>query len=246
MLIIDSARAEWQQAYKHYDSERERYAKWLDQHSMLCRYNDDPTTSPLSAARKIGKPMLHTEMEMRLKKLNPQLTFMGGPINTEHKVICRPWRHGDPPRTLDINDPFRDLVKLFVYPKGSLPERSIWRECDEWVPDPSYVPTTGDVNKADWDWVPLKGHESKFIAEPTHPNAGKHGHWQRKADNAGRAGWKKLKHAWGEKKRGWRTVLVNLVKLGLLTVSQVENEFLSDDTPEWARHTGKKNVFRPW
>jgi hypothetical protein len=246
MLIIDSEASEARYAYKYYENEQQRYSKWLNEHAMLCNYNDDPETSPLAAAKKIGKPMLHTEMERRLKRLNPNLTFMTGPLNTKHKVLCRPWRIGDPARTLDLADPFRDLIKLFVYPTGVLPERSIWRECDEWVPDPSYVPTPGDVDQNDWEWVPLKGHETQFITDPLRPGAGKHGHWQRKAEDKGRAGWKKLKHAWGEKQRGWRTVLLQLVKLHLLTVQQVEDEFLSDNTPEWARHTGKQNIFRPW
>jgi hypothetical protein len=233
MIIVDSIKRAEQIAFKHYESEQERYSAWLNEHSQLCRYNDDPATSPLEAGNKIGKPMLHVELERRLAKLNPRLHFQWGPLNDHHKLMC-------------VVLPNGQLLQLFTYPTGAIPERSIFRKCEEWVTDPDYVPSPGDVDRADWEWVPAEGCTSGFIPDHTHPEAPLYGKWARKDDNSGRAGWKKLTHAWGEHRRGWRTVLVSLVAKKLLTVQQAEDEFLADNTPEWARHTGKKDIFRPW
>lgn len=246
MLVVDSQKTIDLLTAKQFESEQERYAKWLDEHTRLAQYNDDPTTSPLAAARRIGKPMLHTDLERKLAKLNRKLCFMGGDLNSHHKWLCIDVP--DPRRAIiSPNDPFAFVTKLFLYPTGAIPERSIFRQKDEWVVDPTYIPKPGDVNRADWEWVPRKGEENKFRVDGWRfPDSSPYGKWKRKDDNVGRAGWKKVSHAWGEYKRGWRTVLINLVKLNLLSVHQVEDHFLSDDTPEWARHTGKKDIYRPW
>jgi hypothetical protein len=61
-----------------------------------------------------------------------------------------------------------------------------------------------------------------------------------------RPGWRKITVPWGEKTRGWRTVLVRLIGNGLITVAQAENEFGSDETPEWRQHTGKGEYTTPF
>lgn len=57
-------------------------------------------------------------------------------------------------------------------------------------------------------------------------------------------GWKEVKVPWGELKRGWRTVLIKLVKEGLLTIPQAES-FNGSPTSQfgqraWAYHLGKR------
>ena len=61
-----------------------------------------------------------------------------------------------------------------------------------------------------------------------------------------RPGWRKIQIPWGEKTRGWRTVLVRLIQDGLITVAQAELEFGSDETPEWRQHTGKGEFTTPF
>lgn len=61
-----------------------------------------------------------------------------------------------------------------------------------------------------------------------------------------RPGWRKIVVPWGEKTRGWRTVLVRLIGAGLITVTEAENEFGSDETPEWRQHTGKGEFTTPF
>jgi len=59
-------------------------------------------------------------------------------------------------------------------------------------------------------------------------------------------GMKRLNLAWWEAFRGWRTVLLQLVKLGILTSTQVEREFGADNRPEWASHLGKQAIVTKW
>ena len=61
-----------------------------------------------------------------------------------------------------------------------------------------------------------------------------------------RPGWRTITIPWGEAKRGWRTVLVRLVGAGLITVTQAEAEFGSDETPEWRQYTGKGDFTTPF
>ena len=61
-----------------------------------------------------------------------------------------------------------------------------------------------------------------------------------------RPGWRKVLVPWGEKKRGWRTVLVRLIQAGAISVTQAETEFGADDTPEWSQHTGKGAFTTPF
>lgn len=248
MLIVDSIKTAEQIAFKHYETEQERYAHWLEEHTQLAKFNDDPEISPLETSRKIGRPMLHTELERRLSKLNPRLVFVWGDLHAHHKMMCIPYTNMDlVPDLVKKLDPLYGLQKLFVYPTGAIPERSIWRRKEEYVPDPYYVPRPGDIDRSDWEWVPIPGHEAQHKRDGhLDPVARFHGHWQRKSNTSGRAGWNKVTHAWGEYRRGWRTVLISLVKLGLLSTQQVEDEFLADNTPEWAKHMGKRNIYRPW
>lgn len=59
-------------------------------------------------------------------------------------------------------------------------------------------------------------------------------------------GWRKIVIPWGEKTRGWRTVLVRLIQAGYISVAQAETEFGSDETPEWRQHTGKGEYTSPF
>jgi hypothetical protein len=59
-------------------------------------------------------------------------------------------------------------------------------------------------------------------------------------------GFKVIQQPWGEAVRGWRTVLIKLVKMGYLTPAQVEREFGSDNTAQWASHLGKQRIAVAW
>lgn len=103
-----------------------------------------------------------------------------------------------------------------VYENSLMPERSIPRLREMEVPDPSW-------NHAKTRRTDLPKHEGSL-----------------------RPGWRKISIPWGEAKRGWRTVLVRLIGAGLITVTQAEEEFGSDETPEWRQYTGKGAFTTPF
>jgi hypothetical protein len=103
-----------------------------------------------------------------------------------------------------------------VYPNSLIPERSIARLKVIECPDPNV--TGSEITRKD------------FSSDP----------------NALRPGWRRVTVPWGEAKRGWRTVLVRLIQAGLITPTQAEQEFGSDETPEWRQYTGKGEFTSPF
>lgn len=118
---------------------------------------------------------------------------------------------------------------LVVYEKGYMPERSILRSQEELVPDMSYEMQNRRLNRLDMpkgEFVPGKGWiypEGTILP-----------------------GWKKVRHPYGEAVRGWRTVLLRLIHLRQTTPDAVERLFGSDNTAQWAAHTGKQNITVRW
>ncbi len=110
----------------------------------------------------------------------------------------------------------RGKQAVAVYENSLMPERSIPRLRELEVPDPS--------------WDHSKTKRTDFSTEVT----------------AIRPGWRKVTVPWGEAKRGWRTVLVRLIQAGLITATQAETEFGSDETPEWRQYTGKGEFTTPF
>ncbi len=103
-----------------------------------------------------------------------------------------------------------------VYPNSLIPERSIARLRTMEVPDPTI--TGSEITRKD------------FSSDP----------------EALKPGWRRITVPWGEAKRGWRTVLVRLIQAGLITATQAEQEFGSDETPEWRQYTGKGEFTSPF
>jgi len=103
-----------------------------------------------------------------------------------------------------------------VYENSLMPERSIPRLREMEVPDPGW--NHGKTRRLDFS----------------------------QDEKALRPGWRKISIPWGESKRGWRTVLVRLIQAGVITVTQAETEFGSDETPEWRQHTGKGEFTTPF
>lgn len=112
---------------------------------------------------------------------------------------------------------------ICAYENGFSPEHSVMRTKTEEV-------WNGDthINKKDLpkgEFVPGRG----FIWDsPVNP------------------GFKHVEIPYGERIRGWRTVLIKLLASGLCTINSVENIFGCDDTAEWKQHTGKGKTGIPW
>lgn len=243
MIVIDSQAAGRIEARRYYEEQQQETKTWIEEQTKFARFNDDEETSPLNSAVKLGRPMHSKELESRLAKLNPKLVFIWGKFNTSHKK-------------LGFQLPNNQIEELFVYEAGIMPERSMRNLKEIEVLDNEYVPKSGDVNPSDYEWVPVVPDEDDIPEYAqggswskdgwAHPIGMFHGKWMLKDPNATRPGFVRKALAWSESVRGWRTVLVKLVKAGFLTVSQVEREFLNDNTPEWKQHMGFGETTRPW
>lgn len=246
MLIIDEARAVARAMWASNELTQQEVSEWVDREERWSKYADDPEENPLDSSKKIGSPMAHTELENRLAKLNPNLRFIWGPAFSHHKMMA-------------LQLPNGELQSILVYPTGIIPERSIHRSNVKWVPSPDYVIDSKDFRIEDYEWMPLD-HEETVQADTGEivtinykdyykpdgykdPVYNKFGRWEPK-NPENRPGWNRIVEPFGEKLRGWRTVLVRLVKSGILTVGQVESRFLSDNTPQWKHYMGKGPVNR--
>ena len=105
---------------------------------------------------------------------------------------------------------------VVVYENSLMPERSI--------------PRLREVEVPDTTWDHSKTRRTDFSTDRTQI----------------RPGWRKVTIPWGEQTRGWRTVLVRLIQAGLITPTQAETEFGSDETPEWRQYTGKGEFTSPF
>lgn len=111
----------------------------------------------------------------------------------------------------------RGKTSICVYENSLMPERSVAKVRVLEVPDPHF-----------------KVIDRKDMPDLT------------KDPKALRPGWRRIAVPWGEQTRGWRTVLVRLIQAGLITVAAAENEFGSDETPEWRQSTGKGEYTTPF
>lgn len=223
MLIVDevtAARHNWRKAS---ESTREKVARYVEQMTEFAKFTDDPATSPLNSARKLGRTMTAQQLETKLSKLNPKLRFRYVGVTNTKKAVCIERQDGT-------------LEELMLYPATILPERSMWKGKEEIYPDPQQNHVE-KLNQDDMEWVPLPGYESRYP---------KWGTWRMKDPTKLKPGWLRKLVPTGEAVRGWRTVLVKLIACGALTPEQVERNFGSDDTPEWKQHTGKGPQVRPW
>lgn len=110
---------------------------------------------------------------------------------------------------------------ICAYHADLLPEHSIVKVKKEIVWDPDHTQPLKRSDLPKHQWVQGKG----YVFEGIPP------------------GWKEITIPWGELKRGWRTVLLKLVKEGLMTVTQAE----TFGTPTskfgqkaWSYHLGKQ------
>lgn len=157
----------------------------------------------------MGRPMLASELELRLGKLNSRLMFEHNPYNNTKKALYHVDQRG----------------KEFVcaYEAGMMPERSVFRVKVDYVPEDVEHIDRKDLGPQ--ELIPGRG----FV-----PKDGKNPYMKR------------VLIPWGEQMRGWRTVLIRLVAMGLLTPTQVETTFGADNTPEWQGQMGKTPLQRPW
>lgn len=228
MLIIDSERAKIHDEQIRRQITRQEIADWVAKNEQDCDYYETDELTVTDQIRLIGNALTHQQLEEKLKKLNPalQFIFVRGSLYCPHKKIV-------------LNGKELDGM---IYPVGVISERSIHRVEEQEIPDDIFDPNFRVPHPHDYgtsEWVPMEGYE--HLWEPADgPHERGVGRWV-KTDPNRRPGWTKHKMRWGEKRRGWRTVLVRGVLRKLWTPWQVETEFSVAHTPEWARYMGKIN-----
>lgn len=190
--------------------------QWIEQETANAMYLEDPDTSPIIVGKRLGRPLLPAELERKLVKICPTLVFEVNPNNSRMKAL--------------YNVDSRGKEYICAYHNEVMSERSIMRVKVEEVPetDANGLPIKHFDRKdlGAHELVPGKG----FLPKPgvTNPYV------------------KKVLIPYGEKTRGWRTVLIKLVRAGLVTPTAVEREFGADNTPEWQGSMGKSDLQRPW
>lgn len=229
---------------------------WIANELLFSECVDDPETSPLLTMKKIGNPLLHHEMESRLQRLNHKLSFHYTGI-----II-----NGNSAKEARLSLPDGTYRVIFRYDAGVMPERSTWRSVVKWIPDPDYEPGPNDEDVNDWEVAPRSDDDIAEIMDglgvayvrteggsnPAWSEVKDTNYWwvyfelKRKDENAGRVGWLREVVPTGESVRGYRTCALMSVAAGVITTTQAETAFGSDNTPEWKQHTGKGPLTRPW
>ena len=129
-------------------------------------------------------------------------------------------------KILSVPAPDGSQILSMVYESERMPERSIMSRNLRDVPDFSQTKLERkDLPKH--EYVPGEG----FVWDKSKPLPG----------------MKRISVPWREDVRGWRAILLGLIKAGFITVAQAEKEFYgADNTPEWKQGTGKGPTTRPW
>lgn len=213
------------------DKTRERMKNWTEEQVMLSAYLNDFENSVGNAERQLGRGLTNVQLEARLKKLNPSLTFEDHPHIKDKRLAY----------VIDS----RGKTFLFPFEKGLMPEHTIFNIREKIVPDMDFIDNPNrSISRAD---LPKHEYHGKPLTEITSVEEA-----EAQAKEGGFVfdgvppGYKKVKVIGSEAKRGWRTVLLRLIQAGLITVYQAETEFGADNRPEWQGHTGKSGVQTPW
>jgi len=225
MLILDEQKQAThakinyaQEALSQFD--KEQFERMVD-----AVYMDELVTHP----EKAGKPMKTEDFETKLKKLIPNI------------VIERFPQHNADSKNVSCRLPNGTRI---VYPFPIIFERSVRNVIYTYRILPGVIASDPQqktmITRADLPKhkvIPARFDENDNLLELGRIE------WE---EGAIPAGTELVKLPGGEKMRGYRTVLAILVREGLITPTEVENEFGSINTKEWANHMGKQVTQMPW
>jgi hypothetical protein len=142
-------------------------------------------------------------------------------------IVMRDHPTNETKRVMYMSLPGGALETLVVYERLISPEHSIMATEFEDVPDMSVeVLDSKDIPKSTFV-SPEEGYTFDTTAGPL-------------------PGWKRVPSVDVEVYRGWRTVLIRLVQLGVVNGPQVEAIFGADDRKEWAHGLGKSHNPTLW
>lgn len=217
MLINDTPALERNIQGKLIDKATEDIQKGFQDYFKNCPYIGDPVKDPTNLLIRMGKPLKYQDLEKKLKKLNPSLTFKHHPTNTSLRICY-----------------FKD--GHVCYDKGYEPgapmaQQSTLARLYEDTYDPSYIRGIGKniIQRADLPDL-VETSEGVFGFAPGAKIPG-----TIRKEQPGR-----------EVNRGWQTVLILLMLRGQLDLAATERAFDIAFTAEWKGHTGKGAVTTPW
>jgi len=226
MLVKDSVVLEKHDRLTAAEQARSEVHDWLKNQLETSVYVSDDKTSPANFERQLGLPLSTREVERRLRLLNTKLLFEAHPNPTKKAMYFLQ----------------ADGTKQYIMPyeNGLIPERSVLQVVEKETLDPAVVLgkmhidrgslTKHEIRPPEFNEDGTVRHPGDVIWDNTEPILGM------RRDNI----------PWCEKVRGYRTMLVILVHAGLITVTQAETAFGSDNRPEWQHKMGKKEHKLPW
>ena len=229
-LIVTEEKAAQHKAAAEAEAARAAKLAWVKEQLHQNVWISDDTTSLTNAPARMGKPMSVEEFERKLLQLNPNFVFQHIPENPKNKRLMLRRGVDD----LEYLIPYESCRDANGHPM-LMPEHSIMSETWEDVLDPLLLSNPNIVmHRAD-----LTKHEI-IPAE-----IDEHGRLLREPDvifdpSVPRLGSVRVKRAWREQTRGYRTVLAFLVMEGICSVEQVERVFGPCDGREWSSKTGKR------
>ena len=191
------------------EKQRDETLKYIERETQYCHFLNDPQNNPSIWERQLGSALTSTQLEARLRKLNPNFIFENHPLKSDKK--CLYW-----------NDS-RGKQFICAYENGFMPEHSVFKvkEDEVWTGQSHF--DKKDLPKG--EFVPGRGMVWDSDVTP---------------------GFKKVYIPWGEKVRGWRTVLIKIIGQRLCTPTEVEKIFGSSNSAEWHKHLGKGQSTVPW
>lgn len=233
MLIVDSVVAPRLVRGAKEESKAETIQNWVKEQTANVVYIREHDLSLANADRQMGQKFWPSELEARLKKLNPNLLFEVNSFNPTKKALYHV-RRGE--------------GKHFIcaYENLVMPEHSIMKVKEEVIQDLNYIRQGADgIPRMHLDRKDLSTEQVKY-ATAIHRGADGELVEPEKDPNAIPIGFKKVLVPWGEYVRGWRTVTIKLVEAKVATPTQIESIFGADDRASWAKHMGKQDIRLPW
>jgi len=202
--IIDEEKAKTLKFFAECDAQKQKVQDWITQEEQGLIIADADNPVNVSEAQK-GKPIPFEKFERLIRKLPMGASYVFRDINPLFKGLC-------------FNSPQKGLISVSAYGKTLLPEYSTITVEKEKVRDFSLnVLKPIDMPEMKWDPV-AKEHVAK--------------------DGSLLPGWKYRYKTIGENpydptSRGYRTVLMRIVKLGLATPEEVEKVFGKSSRASW-------------
>lgn len=219
MLVKDEAALKRDKLEKSGEQETEKV--WNIQKTnteSLAKVLDDPDIRVLETNHS-GVVLSEAEFEARLLRLNPNFRFFRGKLDNSKKYIGLETPGG--------------LEYITCYPACFIPEHSLLRIVEEDVRDYTvgnpHLPGSPRIDAGAVREAAEKSRKSGAPVERTQA-----------------MGWKKIRRVDEEISRGWRTVLLQLLIRGVVSLTDVEREFPETPDKNWQEKVGRRQSTLPF